>query len=250
MADRFQKKSTASWRRLSSEDSADCPPPYYARPLETESLCSSAICFDLWPAIQAKLAVLPECLAPTASLTSCGPPLRFVELSIVAFSARVNRLLSFVESLYPLQMTTTNFTEGFPDRLRLAREGCGLSQRELGAEAGVNFSQISRYEQGIATPRPGVLKKLAEVLGTSIEHLRDGQAMERVSIYFGDDEEPLMTINVSESDMQFVREAALKSGRTVDEEMSLMFKLGISFLNKESAPSAVGKKRTAKPEKH
>ena len=146
-------------------------------------------------------------------------------------------------------MATMNFTEGFADRLRISRERCGLSQRELGAEAGVNFSQISRYEQGIATPRPGVLKKLAEVLGTSIEHLRDGQAMERISFYFGDDEEPLVTINVSEADMQFVRAAASESGRTVDEEMTRMFKLGISFLSRDSGPAAVDKKIAAKPKK-
>lgn len=73
-------------------------------------------------------------------------------------------------------MTAAPFADGFADRLRKARERAGLTQRELGAEAEVNYSQVSRYEQGIAFPRPGVLLRLAKATGVSPEYLRGGAA--------------------------------------------------------------------------
>lgn len=46
-----------------------------------------------------------------------------------------------------------------------------LTQQELGDAVGVSPSQISRYEAGQARPRKTVLRKLADVLGVSIEQL-------------------------------------------------------------------------------
>ncbi|CAE6837690.1 helix-turn-helix domain-containing protein [Xanthomonas arboricola] len=130
-------------------------------------------------------------------------------------------------------MAATPFTDGFADRLRNARERAGLTQRELGSEAEVNYSQISRYEQGIAFPRPGVLLKLAQALGTSIEHLRDAERMEEVQVYFGDDDDPL-SINVSMADMRLVKEGAKKNGRSFEEEFKALIRAGMSVLADES----------------
>ncbi|MGR4895824.1 helix-turn-helix domain-containing protein [Stenotrophomonas sp. LARHCG68] len=81
-------------------------------------------------------------------------------------------------------MATSSFADGFADRLRQARERAGFTQRELGAEAGINYSQVSRYEQGVAFPRPGVLQRLADVLAVPVEHLRSGD--EFVTLPVGD----------------------------------------------------------------
>lgn len=49
-----------------------------------------------------------------------------------------------------------------------------MTQRELSREAKVSHTQISRYESNEATPRPGVLIRLATVLNTTLEFLRQG----------------------------------------------------------------------------
>jgi len=141
-------------------------------------------------------------------------------------------------------MAANNFTDGFAERLRLARERVGLTQRELGAIAEVNYSQISRYEQGLAFPRPGVLLKLAHALGTSMEHLRDGEPMEKIEFLFGD-REPI-AILMSRADMQAVREAAALNGRTPEEEFTLMFRAGMERLSQDPGFIAAEK---AKPKK-
>ncbi|KAF1055052.1 MAG: hypothetical protein GAK34_00639 [Delftia tsuruhatensis] len=46
--------------------------------------------------------------------------------------------------------------------------------RELGNRAGVNYTQISRYEMGTSLPRPGQMLRLAEVLGVSFDELAGG----------------------------------------------------------------------------
>lgn len=49
--------------------------------------------------------------------------------------------------------------------LREAREGLGLSAREVGKRSGITDSNIVRLEQGaIANPRPETLKAIADVL--------------------------------------------------------------------------------------
>jgi len=40
-----------------------------------------------------------------------------------------------------------------------------LTQRELGAKAGLNQADVSRFETGRAIPYPGQSRKLAEALG-------------------------------------------------------------------------------------
>ena len=58
-------------------------------------------------------------------------------------------------------------------RLVKLRQDRGLSQREVGGEE-LSASYVSLLEAGKREPTPQVLAVLAERLGTSMEHLRDG----------------------------------------------------------------------------
>lgn len=68
--------------------------------------------------------------------------------------------------------------EDFGKRLAKLRLDAGLTQRDLSREAGISHTQVSRYESGIAVPRPAVLIRLATVLATTLEFLRNGTTLE------------------------------------------------------------------------
>lgn len=91
-----------------------------------------------------------------------------------------------------------------------------MSQRELGTEAGVNYSQISRYEQGIAFPRPGVLVRLANVMGVPVEHLRDGTAI-RVFDFMGTSGNKVFGVTFTEDEYAVIKKAADEAGQSVAE---------------------------------
>mgnify|MGYP001623148347 FL=1 len=56
-------------------------------------------------------------------------------------------------------------------RLRKLREEKGLSQEELGKRIGVSKGSIYRYESNVQVPSLDTAKKLAKVLGTTLDHL-------------------------------------------------------------------------------
>lgn len=58
-----------------------------------------------------------------------------------------------------------------PDRLKIARERRGLSQRALGRILELNANQINRYEQGLTDPSTPILAHMAEVLGVTADYL-------------------------------------------------------------------------------
>jgi transcriptional regulator with XRE-family HTH domain len=59
-------------------------------------------------------------------------------------------------------------------RLREAREAYGISQRNLGVEAGLDdfvaSTRINRYETGVHQPDLQTLQRLAEVLGLPVAY--------------------------------------------------------------------------------
>jgi transcriptional regulator with XRE-family HTH domain len=57
-------------------------------------------------------------------------------------------------------------------RLRRAK---GWSQPELGKRIGCNGGQISKLERGISAPRPDLLSRIAEALGTTADYLLTGR---------------------------------------------------------------------------
>ncbi|KUG19205.1 MAG: XRE family transcriptional regulator [Methanomicrobiaceae archaeon] len=56
------------------------------------------------------------------------------------------------------------------ERLKMARQMRGLSQRELAGRAGVSANAISKYERGINIPGSGVLIRLSKALDVKIEY--------------------------------------------------------------------------------
>ncbi|MGH8447853.1 helix-turn-helix transcriptional regulator [Pseudomonas sp.] len=59
----------------------------------------------------------------------------------------------------------------FGERLARARASANMTQRDLADQAGITWSQISRYETSKAWPRLRVLLKLADALGVTAEAL-------------------------------------------------------------------------------
>ena len=68
--------------------------------------------------------------------------------------------------------------DGFPRRLRECRKKMKLSQTELGKLIGLHYTNIGRYERGIAKPPTNKLKKLAEVLEVTADYLLEGEIAE------------------------------------------------------------------------
>jgi transcriptional regulator with XRE-family HTH domain len=59
----------------------------------------------------------------------------------------------------------------FADRLKRARGLKGWTQKRLADELGVVQQVISRYEVGQHIPQLGIVKVLADVLGTTVDYL-------------------------------------------------------------------------------
>ena len=60
-------------------------------------------------------------------------------------------------------------------KLKEARQKAGLSLHELGNAVGVSATAISRYEQGLRTPKIPIAKRIADVLGVKWYDLIDNK---------------------------------------------------------------------------
>ena len=56
-----------------------------------------------------------------------------------------------------------------PAFVRLVRQRAGLTQAEIAALLGVDVSAVSRWENGRRVPRPGTLRRYAELLDRLID---------------------------------------------------------------------------------
>lgn len=85
-------------------------------------------------------------------------------------------------------------------RLRQARESYNFSQPELGVAAGLDYSgagvTISRYENGRHQARPGLQKRLAQVLALPLTYF-----------FTEDDEEAALIAEAARSDEPAKRQA-------------------------------------------
>ena len=63
------------------------------------------------------------------------------------------------------------YKEGFPSRLKSAREKTGLSQRDVERETKITQSQIAKYETGRIEPYIENLGILADFYGVSTDWL-------------------------------------------------------------------------------
>lgn len=131
-------------------------------------------------------------------------------------------------------MASTSTAEGFAERLREARLRAGLTQRELGEQAQVNYSQISRYEQGLAMPRPGVLLRLADVLGVPLEHLRDDANIAIYQLYAHDEAEPFVRLSVSAEEHEQLQSLADQGGVTLNEILMATLLSGLENMKSKS----------------
>ncbi|EFF47355.1 helix-turn-helix domain-containing protein [Xanthomonas citri] len=138
-------------------------------------------------------------------------------------------------------MTATPFADGFYDRLRNARERAGLTQRELGAEADVNYSQISRYEHGTAFPRPGVLLRLAKATGVSPEYLRSGGVPVADEVAYYEQLRP----QLPKAAVEAFEAQAVKSGMPVDALFARLEALWIKTVRDELRAMAAESERAA-----
>lgn len=59
----------------------------------------------------------------------------------------------------------------FAKKLAYYRKLAGLNQTTLGKKVGVTSTQVSKYERGLAVPRPEVLKRIADALEISVDLL-------------------------------------------------------------------------------
>lgn len=64
--------------------------------------------------------------------------------------------------------------EGFAKHLRELRRAKGLSQTDLGEQAGLHYTHIGRYERGRSRPSGDSLQRLADVLGVTSAYLLEG----------------------------------------------------------------------------
>lgn len=56
-------------------------------------------------------------------------------------------------------------------RLRAARRGAALTQKELARELGVEAITVSRWERGVTSPSLPRLRRVAELTGTTVSDL-------------------------------------------------------------------------------
>lgn len=63
----------------------------------------------------------------------------------------------------------------FNERLREARQKDGISQRELAHRVFLSQQTIGKYETGVTTPSPEMVKKMAAVLGVPVSWLLEAE---------------------------------------------------------------------------
>ena len=63
------------------------------------------------------------------------------------------------------------YAEGFPSKLKHAREGCGFTQREIEFELRIKQPTLACYETGRSQPDIETLGRLADFYGVSVDWL-------------------------------------------------------------------------------
>lgn len=64
-------------------------------------------------------------------------------------------------------------------RIQQLRKQQGLSQVEMAKQIGVSKSQVNRYENKSVQPPADILNKLADLFGTSVDFLINGDSQEK-----------------------------------------------------------------------
>lgn len=82
----------------------------------------------------------------------------------------------------------TQLQNEFGQRLKDLRRQKNLSQQQVADLMGMHFTNISRYERGLAKPNSTTLRKLAEILAVSSGYLIEGSIEDGARARFEDHE--------------------------------------------------------------
>lgn len=95
-------------------------------------------------------------------------------------------------------------------RIKLARKGAGLTQKELGQKLGITYQTVAQWENNLRNPKHETLMRIAEALDITIDYLWGFTDSPDTRIATqGDidkfDGEPVYTAkNLSQSEMEMV----------------------------------------------
>lgn len=115
-------------------------------------------------------------------------------------------------------------------RLKQRRAETGMNQDELADKAGISKTILSRYERGVAEPKPSTLLKLAQALQCSPDWLEHGVVSTTSERY------QLVELPVPNDMMSRIMESARASGREPATE--ILYRLEESY---SVSPSEVQK---------
>ena len=76
------------------------------------------------------------------------------------------------------KMTSKDFRKELGQRIKRLRKESKLTQKELGAQVGVSFNMLNKYEGGFNCPPADLLVKLAQALGVSVDYLLTGKKLD------------------------------------------------------------------------
>jgi transcriptional regulator with XRE-family HTH domain len=83
----------------------------------------------------------------------------------------MNRIFVFIDKLRLFKVINDRKMNSFGKKIRECRDAKGLSQSELARQLNTNHSIIGKYERDEVKPTIDVVKKIAQVLDTTVGYL-------------------------------------------------------------------------------
>lgn len=131
----------------------------------------------------------------------------------------------------------------FAETLAHLRAQRGLTQRQLGSEAGVAWSMISKYESGQSMPRLKILMRLADALGVTLAELQGTEPESRtVTLVLEEPGGEDMPLTIDRSAFELLQKAAEETGKPLGDIVSDTLLWGLRMI-KESPEFAASLKR-------
>ena len=75
-------------------------------------------------------------------------------------------------------------TIGIGGRIRIIRQGRGLTQAELGKRVGLPGDRIQKYESGNRVPKPALLGKIADALKVELRALTNSEISDPMGVIY------------------------------------------------------------------
>jgi len=140
--------------------------------------------------------------------------------------------------------------KSFSEKVRQARTLLNLTQAELGELVGISARAVIAYETGASVPHKSRLKKLAEVLGVSVDYLVNDDITNPT---YGLDKDNIISETQSRfggkaaKEIEFLmeRSAALFAGGSISQEQKDAFFTALAkayWTAKDEAKNIYGKK--------